>query len=311
MRLQTAQPLYIPPPNHPAKKTLDLRDVIIYRLINLHILTQQRIFDKQVNNLILISYPRDSKPDETNLEMVARHFPWFLPIYNSLPPNICQADVSRYMNMYAFGGVYVDFDVEALKPMDNLISWASRSKLTSAKRVTLPRLVSLAEIAEWSGEHKRLNNIGAPVAVYGVSISGTLSGKQGAEVERLHGPHATGTPEPNFFLEPGLIFPLDWQDVPKHLYEICCAALDTFDHVRCKVLYNSTTVAREKPWTITYWSHSWEGESLLWNILEISNAELEKGGDDGGVNVSGLDKRSAKGEDMYKKIKNRRNWGLD
>ncbi|KAI8806337.1 nucleotide-diphospho-sugar transferase [Cladochytrium replicatum] len=58
--------------------------------------------------------------DEGNLELCRTHFPWFLPTFEALPKNILRADVSRYMYMYQYGGVYADLDVEAVQPVSVL-----------------------------------------------------------------------------------------------------------------------------------------------------------------------------------------------
>ncbi|KAI8813742.1 nucleotide-diphospho-sugar transferase, partial [Cladochytrium replicatum] len=197
--------------------------------------------------------------DETNREMVARHFPWFLPVYDGLPRNICRADVSRYMYMFAFGGVYADLD-------------RGEVETHNATTTTLELLLPFMGF-DFRSEHNVPNawmasRPGHPFWIHCLMV--VEARYRILNVEKMTGPvllidayrdYMVRMPqelrEPIFFLEPGVIFPFDWHDVPKHVYEICCAALDTFDPERCKALYNSTTAAREKAWTITYWSHSW------------------------------------------------------
>jgi len=58
--------------------------------------------------------------DEDNLELVHKHFPHYLELYQSLPKNIMRADMVRYMWLYLHGGVYIDLDYEALKCFDPL-----------------------------------------------------------------------------------------------------------------------------------------------------------------------------------------------
>lgn len=59
--------------------------------------------------------------DESNRDLVVKHFPWFLERYDSLPRNIDRADAARYMYMYVFGGIYSDLDTECLRPFEHLL----------------------------------------------------------------------------------------------------------------------------------------------------------------------------------------------
>jgi len=68
--------------------------------------------------------------DEDNRALVEEHFPSFLDTFDGLTQGmpgfvrrlgIRQADAIRYMIMYKEGGVYVDLDFEALKPLDGLM----------------------------------------------------------------------------------------------------------------------------------------------------------------------------------------------
>ena len=59
--------------------------------------------------------------DATNRELVAEHFPWFLSVYDGFPANIHRADAARYFYMLQYGGVYVDMDMESIRPYDTLL----------------------------------------------------------------------------------------------------------------------------------------------------------------------------------------------
>jgi mannosyltransferase OCH1-like enzyme len=59
--------------------------------------------------------------DDDNLELVAKHYPWFLDIYKGYDQGIKRADAARYFIMHQCGGVYVDLDFEALRPLDELV----------------------------------------------------------------------------------------------------------------------------------------------------------------------------------------------
>lgn len=58
--------------------------------------------------------------DNDNRELIAQQYPWFLPTYDSYTHNIERVDAVRYFILYTFGGVYIDLDMECLKPIDSL-----------------------------------------------------------------------------------------------------------------------------------------------------------------------------------------------
>lgn len=59
--------------------------------------------------------------DVDNREFLARHYPWFLRVYDQYPEHIMRVDAVRYFLLYHFGGVYADLDVESLRPLDPLL----------------------------------------------------------------------------------------------------------------------------------------------------------------------------------------------
>ena len=59
--------------------------------------------------------------DEMNRDFIAQSYAWFLPIYDSYTDNIKRADAIRYFLMHHYGGVYVDLDLQCLKPLDRLL----------------------------------------------------------------------------------------------------------------------------------------------------------------------------------------------
>ncbi|MGQ9371117.1 glycosyltransferase [Azospirillum sp. ST 5-10] len=56
---------------------------------------------------------------------VAREFPDFLPVYDGYAEPIRRADAARYLILKRMGGLYVDLDFEALKPIDSLLDGPS------------------------------------------------------------------------------------------------------------------------------------------------------------------------------------------
>lgn len=66
------------------------------------------------------------------LRLIQQDFPWFLDTYLSYPRLVQRSDVSRYMVLYKYGGVYLDADVSGgLHPQSN----ASRRQGTCAGTV--------------------------------------------------------------------------------------------------------------------------------------------------------------------------------
>jgi mannosyltransferase OCH1-like enzyme len=58
--------------------------------------------------------------DEDNRKFVERYFPDFLPYYDAFPYAIQRADAIRYCFLAIHGGIYMDLDMELLKPLDEL-----------------------------------------------------------------------------------------------------------------------------------------------------------------------------------------------
>jgi len=59
--------------------------------------------------------------DEDNRKFFAEFYPEFLSIYDAYPLDINRAELYRYFAVYHHGGIYVDMDFEALRPMDELL----------------------------------------------------------------------------------------------------------------------------------------------------------------------------------------------
>jgi len=54
--------------------------------------------------------------------LVADHYPGFLRAYDAYEHPICRVDAARYLLLHRHGGVYVDLDFEALRPIDPLLA---------------------------------------------------------------------------------------------------------------------------------------------------------------------------------------------
>lgn len=60
--------------------------------------------------------------DHDNRELVKKHYPKFLKVYDAYSKGVYRADIARYIIIYHYGGLYVDLDFECLKNMDELLN---------------------------------------------------------------------------------------------------------------------------------------------------------------------------------------------
>ena len=60
--------------------------------------------------------------DADNHNFIATQHAWFLPTYDSYKHEIERVDAVRYFILYTHGGVYIDLDMECLKPIDALLN---------------------------------------------------------------------------------------------------------------------------------------------------------------------------------------------
>lgn len=85
-------------------------------------------------------------------ELVNSSYAWFAPVFYALPSKIQKADAARYMILHAMGGVYADLDVDAYRPLDELLAspalqlfeepyphWAAHGNVISNGLVIAPR----------------------------------------------------------------------------------------------------------------------------------------------------------------------------
>ena len=59
--------------------------------------------------------------DGDNLRFVTERAPWFLDTYRSYAHDIERADAIRYFILHEYGGIYIDIDMEVLRPVDELL----------------------------------------------------------------------------------------------------------------------------------------------------------------------------------------------
>jgi len=59
--------------------------------------------------------------DHDNRRLIEERYPWFLSAYDAYAHGIERVDAVRYFILYTFGGVYIDLDMECLKPIGPLL----------------------------------------------------------------------------------------------------------------------------------------------------------------------------------------------
>ena len=74
--------------------------------------------------------------DENNRDFVKDYFPDFLSFYDAFPYNIQRCDSVRYLLLYSFGGLYMDLDIELMKPLDDLFTNDSEVFLINSTNIT-------------------------------------------------------------------------------------------------------------------------------------------------------------------------------
>jgi len=86
---------------------------------------------------------------------VEANYPEFLELYKSYPYPIQRADVLRYLLLHHFGGLYVDMDIECLRPIDDLLAGkevlAVQEPAAHASERGIPSYLSNAFIATEPG----------------------------------------------------------------------------------------------------------------------------------------------------------------
>ena len=55
--------------------------------------------------------------DDDNLRLIEQHYRWFLPTYRAYRHPVERADAARYFIVHRFGGLYLDLDMEGLRPL--------------------------------------------------------------------------------------------------------------------------------------------------------------------------------------------------
>jgi len=89
--------------------------------------------------------------DIENREFIASYYPWFLEKFDAYRHNIERADAVRYFLLYKFGGVYIDLDMECMRPIDELLTNGEVILSVEAGPLITQKIVSNAFMAAAPG----------------------------------------------------------------------------------------------------------------------------------------------------------------
>lgn len=82
-------------------------------------------------------------------QLIAEDYPWFLSCYDAYPHFIQRCDAVRYFILHRYGGLYVDMDMENLKPVDELFEGCQLALFKSTKGYTNAALASVPGHPLW------------------------------------------------------------------------------------------------------------------------------------------------------------------
>ncbi|KAJ3053690.1 hypothetical protein HK097_003616 [Rhizophlyctis rosea] len=199
--------------------------------------------------------------DATNRNLVATHYPWFLPYYDRLPSKIAKADASRYLYMHHMGGVYVDLDAECLKPLDSLLTQDAAYIGQMGEDRTFEHSLPNAWLASSRGHPFWLHVVAGIMKRVDARVK---------SAEQVTGPIMLKAAYENYLrrvpqneradiviLEPGVIYPYNWHDEPKEARVCQGKTASYFNETACKEYFHAQGLPHQKAYMITYWTHGW------------------------------------------------------
>lgn len=204
-----------------------------------------------------------------NRKLVQESYSWFLDVYDELPTELMKSDVALYMYMHKFGGVYVDLNMESIKPLDDFLLGESLilgqvgahitvnydHSIPNAFIASIPNhsfwiyclldiMYSLNSSLKYKSFwwHVNSESITGPGMLYRVfSVYSSLPSNE----RELIG-----------IARSDVFYPYNWNEETKIYHGICDRQKSTFNQQRCKYL-----VLTNNSLAITYWTHSEERHS--------------------------------------------------
>ena len=193
--------------------------------------------------------------DVDNRKLVARHYPWFLEIYDAFPRNIQRADCARYFYMLHYGGCYFDLDIESIRSLDSLLQNTQVALAYMTADLECDIAIPNAFLASIPGHSFWLHVLKHIMTTFSAGdvdkgdahrVTGPVMLRKAVlEYQRLSPVHdLTIFPSKTIY---GVDF--TWRNDPKmkHIFSVCHAASKTFNATHCKTFFPDA-------YAVTYWS---------------------------------------------------------
>ncbi|KAI8844043.1 nucleotide-diphospho-sugar transferase [Chytriomyces cf. hyalinus JEL632] len=197
--------------------------------------------------------------DTENEALIRNHYPWFLNQYLSYDRGINRADAVRVFYMHKFGGVYVDLDIAAYKPLDNLLldhhlvlakmevpgehSWEHKHEIPNAWMASRPGHSFWMHCAHLM---MSTNSEGTEEKTGPVMIWNALKTFNTSVAVKTDPIHVAGTES---------IYPYSWsfEKTDDAVHRVCSKQRKSFDETKCRQLVDPD----HRAYAISYWSHTW------------------------------------------------------
>ena len=214
--------------------------------------------------------------DADNDQFVKTHYPTWYELYRSFEREIFRADMVRCLYLHHFGGVYVDLDIEPLRPLTHLIArhscllgtepevhaqrlWRKSRLVSNAIMASEPGhpfwLRMLNEIARRARSPEQASSSKNPVDTTGPITLDAVYERWGKALDVK-------------LVEPDAFFPLP--DLDNTKLQLSAALIEH---------YRSMTALRAYPsasWGVHHWAHTWiatqGGKRLLLRSRERARA---------------------------------------
>jgi len=240
---------------------------------------------------------------EANEQLMREDYPWFYPTWAALPREIIKLDAVRYFYLHKYGGVYVDLDTEPLKPMGELFATAGHGSGPTGYNSTAPPIIfaflsganaghtdnvpngwmaaapghpfflrAAVEVAKRAATANagtlRVEDVAGPAALTAL-VNDWFDEHHELGRKALQSPKQRQRADDLLVVEAGAIYPYDWTLAEHRAFAPeCSARADTFDPAKCKTHFPDA-------YTITYYSHTWEGPTNT--VIERKESDAGKG----------------------------------
>jgi inositol phosphorylceramide mannosyltransferase catalytic subunit len=199
--------------------------------------------------------------DADNLALVQERYPALLPAYLALPREIWRADMIRPLYMHAFGGIYIDLDMDSIRPLDH--EFARMAKVAGQTPSETAYVAKMGP--DRSFPHSIPNAFmasGGSGHPFWLQFTRSIVERVTSETADMQSPEYTTGPvalweevdryegEGLLVLPPQMIFPHSWMHASEEANCVCWSAMITFNRKACQALYPGA-------WAITYWNHAW------------------------------------------------------